>query len=182
MCAPERGLVAKSYRFLKLRRKVARENFLRNVYELYELSVDRPSVADPNLLSRGIRSPCLAAKSGKRPGEVRKRLAAPCRQGLVRLDDRGAEPICTLTQKGIEEAWNVVHRHRLWEMFLMHEADIKADHVDRDADDIEHFLTPEMVDALERYLKVHQSRAARILPSVHPIARKAIRPPVSGEQ
>ncbi len=170
ICAPERGLAAKSYRFLKLRRKVARENFLRNVYELYELSVDQPSVADTGLLSKGIPMEAIVAKSGKSVGELKRMARRLQSKGLIRIYERGSDSICTLTQNGIEEAWNVVHRHRLWEMYLMHEADIKADHVDRDADDIEHFLTPEMVAALERYLKVHR-REPRILPSVHPIAK-----------
>lgn len=172
LCAPERGLVAKSFRFVKLRRKVARENFLRDVYELYELSVDRPSVADNRLLARGISLDALIAKSRKSSSDVRRLAHRLQNQGLIRIDDRGAASLCTLTQKGIEEAWYVVHRHRLWEMFLMHEADLNADHVDRDADDVEHFLTPDMVGELERYLKVHQ-REPRLLPSVHPLTGEA---------
>src|SRR5690606_14489536 len=99
-----------SYRVLKLRRKVARENFLRDVYELYEVSVDRPSVAHQSLLARGITLSALASKSGKSLSEAKKLARAMQASSLVRLDDRGGgtEPVCTLTQKGIEEAWNVV--------------------------------------------------------------------------
>jgi len=166
--APSRGLLAKLVRFVKLKRKVAAENFLRDIYELYELMVDRPSVADERLLARGIPLEALAAKSRRGAHETRRLARRLQAKGLIRIDAHEPEPTCSLTQAGIEAAWNVVHRHRLWEMFLMHEADLKADHVDRDADDIEHFLTPEMVEALERYLKLHQ-REPRLLPSVHPL-------------
>ena len=42
--------------------------------------------------------------------------------------------------------------HRLWELFLIEGAAIAPDHVDRDADSIEHFLSPELVDELEARL------------------------------
>ena len=42
--------------------------------------------------------------------------------------------------------------HRLWELFLISGADIAPDHVDRDADSIEHFLTPEIVAQFEAQL------------------------------
>jgi manganese/zinc/iron transport system permease protein len=51
--------------------------------------------------------------------------------------------------------------HRLWELFLIQGANIASDHVDRDADAIEHLLPPEMVDGLEAALSA-QGR----LPSV----------------
>jgi manganese/zinc/iron transport system permease protein len=37
-------------------------------------------------------------------------------------------------------------------LFLIHHADIAPSRVDRDADDIEHVLEPEIVDELERLL------------------------------
>jgi len=65
-------------------------------------------------------------------------------------------------------ARHVVRRHRLWEMFLMYEADFAVDHVDRDADDIEHFLPPHVVAELERRLKDLYG-PADVPPSVHPL-------------
>ena len=136
LAAPRRGLLARSIRFLRLRSKVARENLLRDVYELYEMSIADPAVADDALLAKGIDLNRLTGDPSS-PGRTRRiRLARRLeKEGLLRLDPVGSKTVCTLTQRGLEEAWDVVRRHRLWEMFLMHEADLKADHVDRDADD-----------------------------------------------
>ncbi len=50
----------------------------------------------------------------------------------------------------------------------MYEADFAVDHVDRDADDIEHFLPPDVVAELERRLKDGYGRTD-VPPSVHPL-------------
>lgn len=169
LAAPRRGLVAKGLRFFRLRTKIARENLLRDVYELYELSATDATIADETLLSQGIDCDKLVGKPSNPLRARRLRLARRLeKEGLLRLDTVGDRTICTLTQRGLEEAWDVVRRHRLWEMFLMHEADLQADHVDRDADDLEHFLTPELVEALEKLLQAHH-REPRLLPSVHPL-------------
>jgi hypothetical protein len=47
------------------------------------------------------------------------------------------------------EARRLVRAHRLWELFLIHGASIAPDHVDRDADSIEHVLSPEIIAELE---------------------------------
>ena len=49
-----------------------------------------------------------------------------------------------LTESGCEEAKASLRRHRLWELYLMYQADIAPDHVDRDAEEAEHFFTPEL--------------------------------------
>jgi manganese/zinc/iron transport system permease protein len=46
-------------------------------------------------------------------------------------------------------AVRVVRNHRLWELYLIHFAEIAPSHVDRDADDIEHVLDSEMLAMLE---------------------------------
>lgn len=169
VAAPRRGLFAKGLRYLRMRGKVARENFLRDLYEQYELSVTGPVVADQKMLDKGVDLDSVIGEPTS-PGRSRRlRVArALVRQGLMRIDPIDGKWVCSLTFAGLEAAWDVVRRHRLWEMFLMHEADLKADHVDRDADDIEHFLTPDLVAKLERLLEDHH-RGPRLLPSVHPL-------------
>lgn len=171
--APGRGLVAKLLRYLRLRRRVARENFLREIYELYEVAVANPLVADRETLERGV----LLGEGRSASGERSRRLPPIARtlerEGLLRLDPEGDSTYrCTLTQAGLAAAWEIVRKHRLWETFLMHEAELGADHVDRDADDIEHFLTPEIVQALERLLKEH-GLEPKLIPSVHPLPSEA---------
>src|SRR5690606_40727281 len=55
------------------------------------------------------------------------------REGLVEPAAGGrAGGALRLTDKGMALARHVVRRHRLWEMFLMYEADFAVDHVDRE--------------------------------------------------
>ncbi|MDV7399230.1 iron dependent repressor, metal binding and dimerization domain protein, partial [Arthrospira platensis SPKY1] len=68
---------------------------------------------------------------------------------------------------GYGEAARITRNHRLWERFLIEHADIAASHVDRDADSVEHILSPEMVRELEQQL---QSRATPSSP--HPTGGK----------
>ncbi len=165
--APRKGLVAKALRLFRLRRRIARENLLRAVYERYETALSAPAVADDNLLNRGIDLSRLASDTGS--GRRMLRLARALeKEGLLALNQESGRTVCTLTARGLAAAWEVVHKHRLWEMFLMHEASLGADHVDRDADDIEHFLGPEVIKELEKLLRLHH-REPRLLPSVHPL-------------
>ncbi len=62
--------------------------------------------------------------------------------------DRDAK-IVRLTDRGRNEAARVVRNHRLWELYLIHYADIAPSHVDRDADDVEHVIGSELVRELE---------------------------------
>lgn len=173
IAAPARGLLAKGLRTMKLRKKVIRENFLREIYERYELALPAPEVGVQSVLEPGVPlvnrpTPGFPSSDVNDVPRIARRLE---RKGLIRIFDHGGVHYCALTLDGLSAAWDVVHRHRLWEIFLMHEAEFGSDHVDRDADDIEHFLTPDIVESLERLLKVHQ-REPKLLPSVHPLSSR----------
>ena len=75
---------------------------------------------------------------------------------LNRLDARGLvereNHSVRLTPKGLAAAAEVTRTHRLWELFLVESAGIARDHVDRDADDVEHMLPPALVGELEQRL------------------------------
>ena len=57
-----------------------------------------------------------------------------------------------LTAAGTAEAARVLRNHRLWELYLTRRLDLPADHVHRDAEDMEHALSPELVRELEALL------------------------------
>jgi manganese/zinc/iron transport system permease protein len=63
-----------------------------------------------------------------------------------------------LTSTGLSEAADITRTHRLWEQFLVSTAGIASDHVDRDADDVEHMLTEPIIRELEQQL----ARAGRL--------------------
>jgi manganese/zinc/iron transport system permease protein len=68
--------------------------------------------------------------------------------GLVEVDDHRLR----LTPAGLTAAAEVTRTHRLWELFLVDTAGIARDHVDRDADDVEHMLPAPLVRDLEERL------------------------------
>ncbi len=69
-------------------------------------------------------------------------------QGLIERDGEAAR----LTPAGLSAAAKVTRTHRLWELFLVESAGIPADHVDRDADDVEHMLPAPLIRQLEARL------------------------------
>jgi manganese/zinc/iron transport system permease protein len=68
------------------------------------------------------------------------------------LEPAGADQ-WKLTESGLREAARVVRTHRLWETFLIAYADVAPDHVDRDADQIEHILAPDLIEELETRMR-----------------------------
>lgn len=136
LAAPGRGLIADLVRKHLLRRRIAVQNLLRDVYETIEPAGDLGRAWLPDRLVR----PASSHARG---------LARSVRDGLVKRS--GAEFV--LTSQGRDAAVRVVRAHRLWELYLIEQADIAPDHVDRDADQLEHVLSPEIIAQLEARLE-----------------------------
>ncbi len=149
--APRRGVIARFLAGLRLRSKTARENLLRTLYELSENQLPNlPEIPIDELLTRRAWSRSRA-----------RRLAGwLVRAGLGQRSPGGIR----LTQQGLAVAGQLVRAHRLWELFLIQGADIAPDHVDRDADTIEHVLTPEIVELLEADLAAAGKLPGRAVP------------------
>lgn len=155
--APKRGLIADLVRRLSLRRRVAVQNLLRDAYESIELQQDLGAPWSLEETSRGGRAMAWA-------------VSRAMDQDLIARTDRGY----VLTKEGQLTAARVVRAHRLWELYLIEQADIAADHVDRDADQIEHILPPSVIADLEARLaqegRLPASFGAHGVPSSpHPI-------------
>ena len=146
--APRRGALARWIEHLRLSRKVAEQNLLRTAYELNEPFLPRRV---PFRLEDLLRRRAWSA------GRARWLLARAAARGRVRPTGSGTYE---LTEVGLERAAAVVRTHRLWELFLIEEAHLAPDHIDRDADAIEHVLPPALVKRLEEEL-----RRARRLPA-----------------
>jgi DtxR family Mn-dependent transcriptional regulator len=58
----------------------------------------------------------------------------------------------TLTEKGKNEALNIVRRHRLWEVFLVEKLQFKWDEVHDIAEELEHIKSETLIDRLEDFL------------------------------
>ncbi|MBX3356943.1 MAG: metal ABC transporter permease [Phycisphaeraceae bacterium] len=156
--APRRGLVASLVRQVRLRRRVELDHLLRTVYEWSEpREIPAPWNADDLRVD---------ARGGRRAFKHALRLAT--RRGFAQRAPGG----WNLTPEGAVAAARAVRTHRLWELFMVEHAHIAPDHVDSDADRIEHFLPPELISRLESRLaaegRLPGSRGEVPL-SVHPI-------------
>lgn len=140
LAAPRRGLLSDVLRRRSLSRKIGLQNLLRTLYELTESS-DEPD-----------RSQALARIAGGRlwrSGEARRLVRRGRRLGLLSQSPEGY----SLTERGMTEARRVVRAHRLWELFLVEQAAFAPEHVDREADQIEHVLPAELLARLEDRLR-----------------------------
>jgi len=136
VAAPRRGLIASLFRRIRLRTRVAHQHLMRTFAELEEMRGAHARVAFSEL-SR-MRSWTMA--------ELQLLLLWARAKGFIVADDKGA---IGLTDDGRSEAEHVLRNHRLWEMYLIRYADIAPSHVDRDADEVEHVLSPALIRELE---------------------------------
>jgi manganese/zinc/iron transport system permease protein len=139
LLAPQRGVIARFIAMLRLRGKTAREHLLRSLYELNEANLPEVLPVSHAVLlgDRAWTRSQLALLTSRASGA-----------GLIERTKAGIR----LTAAGFAEAAQLTRRHRLWELFLIEGAGIAPDHVDRDADSVEHYLTPELVGELEETL------------------------------
>ncbi|MFZ5818069.1 MAG: metal ABC transporter permease [Bacillota bacterium] len=146
--APRRGLLARLIQFARNRRRIARERALRALYELAEEAGAAGAAFTPAELERrrGLPARSLAAV-----------LAGLQRDGLVSAGPAG----WSLTGPGLQEAYRLVREERLFELFLMHEAELGGHPVDRDGRGPT--FPPGAREALEELLKLHQLEP-RLLP------------------
>ncbi|MEM9587631.1 MAG: iron chelate uptake ABC transporter family permease subunit [Planctomycetota bacterium] len=139
-----RGVLVRWFRRRRLNARVDRQHLLRAIYELIE----------PSLAANGIGPQIDVSREvlfGKRSWS-RRRLGHAIDEAesddLVREDSDRVR----LTQLGYNEAARLTRQHRMWELYLITYADVAPANVDRDADDIEHVLAPEVIDQLEDLL------------------------------
>jgi manganese/zinc/iron transport system permease protein len=158
--APRRGIVGRAIQAIRFRWRVSRQNLLRTLYETLEKNPDDVVTFEQVMTARSWS-----------PWQARRLL----RTAVWRNQVESTIPNqWRLTEKGYAEAAQVVRSHRLWELFLVQQASIASDHVDRDADEIEHVLTPSILTELENQLKQDQRWPSSELPnSVHPLDEAA---------
>ena len=151
--APKRGLIAASWRLLKLRLRVAEDHVLRDIYEVLERKkgTDFSSEIDTSSISR----------LSHLPWGRRFLLLAQLR--YHQLISGGRE--LRLTKKGLERAAQFTRNHRLWEEYLVTHSKFPSSHVDYSADRVEHVLSSQIVRELEESLK----EKGRMPASVHPL-------------
>jgi ABC-type Mn2+/Zn2+ transport system permease subunit len=137
--APRYGLVSKAAHNARLAMRIVCEDIVATMYR-WEESADRmPQPA----------ADCIRAAGGG----VLAKLAVPLlrRRGeLTQLPDG----TLALSEQGRRRGESLVRSHRLWESYLDQYFDLPADHLHEPAEQIEHFIGPELqsqlADSLQR--------------------------------
>jgi manganese/zinc/iron transport system permease protein len=152
--APRRGVLWSWVRQLAHRRVVRRENLLSDFFRLGEKEND---------WQREHTAAELASVRGQQVGPLLRVLRQLTKHGQVEaLTPAGP---WRLTPAGLQTASRVMRNHRLWELYLTQQLELAADHVHRDAEDMEHALPTETVEELEAALDhPDQDRYGRPLP------------------
>jgi manganese/zinc/iron transport system permease protein len=160
-----RGLVIRIVVHRKLKAAVGRQHILRALFEFLEPKCDLQKPISPQLVSHIVFFSDLQPMRSWTPKRLRQLLRMAERANFVAAVRDGGY---RLTKQGADLAHRVVRNHRLWELYLIEYADIAASHVDRDADDIEHLLGPEVVETLEELLSERYPHMT-VPPSPHSI-------------
>ncbi len=137
---PRHGIVAKAWSQAQLSLRIATEDVLGMLYRLQETSVSIATTGSPvpsawsTLELRGwARWIAIRALAWRRE---------------VRVDHNGLQ----LTERGRERAGKLVRSHRLWESYMAKHFPLEGDHLHQTAARVEHFITPEIREALSREL------------------------------
>lgn len=160
LIAPRRGLIAGWLRRRRMAARIARQHLLRGIYEANE-------VLPAGALDRPVPRAALMNARRWRPGELDRAVADAARRGWITV--HAADAALGLTNSGVIEATRVVRAHRLWELFLVEQAGVAPDHVDRDADELEHVLDADVLKHLEDRLAGAGRLPALAPASPHPI-------------
>ncbi len=139
-----RGLVPEAVRRIRLAARMERHHVLRALYEQWEQRGGRGT--HPGAGTALVSAGDLAAVRRWSQMRLQRVLREAAADGEVELD---AWPLVRLTGRGMQHARQLVRNHRLWEWYLIRHAEVDPQHVDRDADEIEHVLGAAMVRELE---------------------------------
>jgi manganese/zinc/iron transport system permease protein len=136
LLAPDRGLLVRWIRAIYFRYQCACENILKSIWRINEngpVSIEQIAKHQP--------LPRLQLRL------ILRRLAY---NGWL---NRTEKQHYSLTHDGQQRAKQIVRLHRLWEVYLANYLGVGAERVHRNAEEIEHILTPELEDELTALLK-----------------------------
>ncbi len=145
-----RGLLVRARDQWNLSRKVGHQHLMRALLEYEEATGQTTPTLEQLLVLRSWT-----------PAYLKTLLWRAERDNFVGRRGEGV----VLTEEGRAVARRILRNHRLWELYLIHYADIAPCHVDRDADQVEHVLDTATIERLQDMLLEHYPK----LPSPHPL-------------
>jgi manganese/zinc/iron transport system permease protein len=131
--SPRYGVATRAIRHRRQALRTQRENLLKSIYHSLAGGAEVVSVDH------------LAALRNESPAEIRAAFVALMRRGWAQIEG----PRVKLTEAGRRRAQELDRNYRLWEQFLTEEVHLPIDHTQRDAENIEHILGPDLVRELE---------------------------------
>lgn len=134
-----RGILPKKSFHKKNRQKICRENILKFFYQTGEKQADFFQWINFNQLKESKRFYLNDLSKGLSRLEKEK--------ALVR-----ANKSWKLSNLGFEKAKKMVRLHRLWELYLHNQMHLPADHVHDNAEEMEHYITPELEKQLDQLM------------------------------
>jgi manganese/zinc/iron transport system permease protein len=138
--SPRYGVVSRALRRRRQAQRTQRENLLKSIYLSLPGGAGSASVVQ------------LADLRQESPSETRAAFIALMKRGWAQVDGDHVK----LTEAGRTRARELERNYRLWEQFLTEEVHLPVDHTQRDAENIEHILGPELVRELEaRFERKH---------------------------
>jgi manganese/zinc/iron transport system permease protein len=130
--SPSHGVLTRLWNRRKLSQRLEREHILLALYRKHEK--DHAALPLPQL-----------AQILKLPiGRLNSYIRALVRKSLVIAQDNALQ----LTDSGQQEGIRLLRGHRLWETYLEQQLGLPTDHLHQPADDMEHFITPELQEEL----------------------------------
>jgi len=143
LLSPKKGIVFKAIKQYRIKKKYLEENILKAFYQIEERKEDEYLKIQPEDILRMRNFP---------EKKLLKGLKALSYQGFIEQVNAKWK----LTPEGRSKGKRIVKLHRLWETYLTKYVRIAPDHVHEDAESIEHILTPELEQSLERILQYPQ--------------------------
>ncbi len=141
--SPSYGVAARGLRRWRQFQKTQRENGLKSVYLAVKSKAPQHSVSMTQ----------LAESRGDSVSRTRRMVQALVGRCWARTDGEQV----SLTERGEVRARELERNYRLWEHFLTNEVNLPIDHTQRDAENIEHILGPELVRELEAKYDEHHA-------------------------
>lgn len=141
--SPRYGVAVRGLRRWRQVQKTQRENGLKSVF----LAIG------PDPLSRNVSIARLAESRQEGTAQSLRVVRGLIRHGWAQLDGETV----SLTERGQIRARELERNYRLWEHFLTNEVNLPIDHTQRDAENIEHILGPELVRELEAKYDEHHA-------------------------
>ena len=141
LLSPRQGVITSYLTRWRLSLRIAMEDVLGRLYRSEETASNLHGMSTETLRKR---------TSWSGPGVLSLALRRLRMQGLIVTNSQGY----TLTDRGRSEAKKLVRAHRLWESYMAEHFELPEDHLHETAERVEHFIDPEIREALAAELKL----------------------------